>query len=699
MKVYETGSIRNVVLLGHGGAGKTTIAEALAYVTSGINRMGSVDDGNTLSDFDKEEKKRKFSISTSVIPIEYKGESGELKMNILDTPGYFDFVGEVEEAVSAADAAIIVVNGKAGIEPGTVRAWELCEANALPRLFFVSNMDDDKASFRQLVLDLEKQFGKSVAPFQLPIRENEKFVGFVNVVKMAGRRFTKLNEYEACPIPDYVEKHLTIARSALLEAVAESSDELMEKYFAGEEFTTEEIQTALRENVKQCNIAPILMGSGIHVQGFNVLLQVIDKYFPSPKELEAIGVDASTGEHFTAHYNDEATISGRVWKTIADPFLGKYSLFKICTGVLKANSEVYNVNKEATEKIGKLYVLRGNTPIEVPELKSGDLGAVAKLSITETGDSIAVRNAPIIYHAPKLSVPYTYMAYTAENKADEDKLSTALQRMMEEDRTLKVKADPENRQSLIYGIGEQQLEVLAARLKDRYNVSLILTKPKFAYRETIKKTAKVQGKYKKQSGGHGQYGDVVMEFSPSFDYDQAYTFKEQVFGGAVPKNYFPAVEKGIQESCKKGPLAGYPVVGVQAVLLDGSYHPVDSSEQAFKTAASMAFKDGFMQANPVLLEPIARLTVNVPDSYTGDIMGDLTKRRGRILGMNAVHGGKQLIEAELPMSNLYLYNTDLRSMTGGSGSFSFEFDRYEQAPGDIQNIVIQEAKDRAATEE
>ena len=327
------------------------------------------------------------------------------------------------------------------------------------------------------------------------------------------------------------------------------------------------------------------------------------------------------------------------------------------------------------------------------------MGAVAKLSITETGDSIAVRNAPIIYHAPKISTPYTYMAYTAENKADEDKLSTALQRMMEEDRTLKVKADPENRQSLLYGIGEQQLEVLASRLKDRYNVSLILTKPKFAYRETIKKTAKVQGKYKKQSGGHGQYGDVVMEFSPSFDYDQAYTFKEQVFGGAVPKNYFPAVEKGIQESCKKGPLAGYPVVGVQAVLLDGSYHPVDSSEQAFKTAASMAFKDGFMQANPVLLEPIARLTVNVPDSYTGDIMGDLTKRRGRILGMNAVHGGKQLIEAELPMSNLYLYNTDLRSMTGGSGSFSFEFDRYEQAPGDIQNIVIQEAKDRAATEE
>ena len=692
MKVYETGSIRNVVLLGHGGAGKTTIAEALAYVTSGINRMGSVDDGNTLSDFDKEEKKRKFSISTSVIPIEYKGESGELKMNILDTPGYFDFVGEVEEAVSAADAAIIVVNGKAGIEPGTVRAWELCEANALPRLFFVSNMDDDKASFRQLVLDLEKQFGKSVAPFQLPIRENEKFVGFVNVVKMAGRRFTKMNEYEACPIPDYVEKHLTIARSALLEAVAESSDELMEKYFAGEEFTVEEIQAALRENVEACKIAPVLMGSGPNVQGFNVLLQVLEKYFPSPESLESIGVDASTGEHFRAKYQSDKSLSAKIWKTIADPFLGKYSLFKICTGVLKANSEIYNVNKESMEKVGKLYLLRGNTPIEVPELKSGDIGAVAKLNISETGDSISVRNAPILYHGPKLSEPFTFMAYRAEQKADEDKLSTALQKMMDEDRTIRLQADPENRQSLIYAIGEQQLEVLASRLKDRYNVSINLEKPRFAYRETIKKTVKVQGKYKKQSGGHGQYGDVVMEFSPSFDYDQAYSFKEQVFGGAVPKNYFPAVEKGIAESCKKGPLAGYPVVGVNAILLDGSYHPVDSSEQAFKTAASMAFKDAFLQANPILLEPIAHLNVTVPDAFTGDIMGDLNKRRGKILGMTALRDGKQLVEAELPMSNLYLYNTDLRSMTGGAGSFSFYFVRYEQAPGDIQNRVVEESK-------
>lgn len=698
MKVYDTGAIRNVVLLGHGGAGKTTVAEALMYVTGGISRMGSVPDGTTVSDYDKEEKKRHFSISTSVLPIEYKGESGELKINVLDTPGYFDFVGEVEQAASAADAAIIVVNCKAGIEPGTVKAWEICERLHLPRLFFVTNMDDDHASYRQLVLDLERRFGRSVAPFQLPIRENEKFVGFVNVVKMAGRRFTKLNEYEPCDIPEYVEKNLTIARNALLEAVAETSDEYMEKYFSGEEFTVDEIQDALRQNVKSCSVVPVLMGSGLNVQGFNVLMQVIEKYFPAPDEFETVGVDASTGERFTARYNSEVSLSAKVWKTIADPFMGKYSLVKICTGTLHPNSEIYNAHRETVEKVGKVYVLRGGSSIEVSELRAGDIGAVAKLTVTETGDSIAVRTAPVLYHGPQLSIPYTYMAYRAENKADEDKLSTALQRMMDEDKTLRTQSDPENRQSLLYAIGEQQLEVVASRIKDRYGVSIVLSKPRFAYRETIKKIVKVQGRHKKQSGGHGQYGDVIMEFAPSGDNETPYVFEEKVFGGAVPKNFFPAVEKGIQECCKKGPLAGYPVVGVKATLLDGSYHPVDSSEQAFKMAASIAFKDGFMQAQPVILEPVAALKVTVPDVNTGDIMGDLTKRRGRVMGMTALHDGKQLIDAELPMSNLYGYNTDLRSMTGGAGTYEYSFVRYEQAPGDIQNLVVAEAESSRAQE-
>ena len=689
MNVYGTEQIRNVVLLGHGGAGKTTVAEALALITGMTTRMGKVPDGNTISDYDKEEIKRQFSISTTLIPLEYAGEDGPIKINLLDTPGFFDFVGEVEEAISVADAAIIVVNCKAGIEPGTEKAWEMCEKYNLPRLIFVTNMDDDHASYRELVVKMETRFGRKIAPFQLPIRENEKFVGFVNVVKMAGRRFTKLSDYEECEIPDYVQKNLTIARDALIEAVAETNEEYMERYFLGEEFTQEEISIALREHVIEGDIVPVMMGSGINCQGFKVLLQAIDKYFPSPDHFECIGVDVSTGERFTAKYNDDVSLSARVFKTIVDPFIGKYSLMKICTGTLKGDTMVYNVNKDAEEKIGKLYILRGKEQIEVQELRAGDIGAVAKLTVTQTGDTMAVRTAPIVYHKPQTSTPYTYMAYKAANKGEDDKVSTALARMMEEDLTLKVVNDAENRQSLLYGIGDQQLDVVVSKLQSRYKVDIILSKPKFAFRETLRKKVKVQGKHKKQSGGHGQYGDVIMEFAPSGDLETPFVFEEKVFGGSVPRNYFPAVEKGLQECVVKGPLAGYPVVGLKATLLDGSYHPVDSSEMAFKMATILAFKQGFMDANPVLLEPIASLKVTVPDKFTGDVMGDLNRRRGRVLGMNSDHNGKQVIEADIPMSELFGYNTDLRSMTGGIGLYSYEFTRYEQAPGDVQKREVE----------
>ncbi|MEY8337119.1 elongation factor G [Lachnospiraceae bacterium 62-35] len=689
MNVYGTQQIRNVVLLGHGGAGKTTVAEAMAFLTNATKRMGKVTDGNTISDYDKEEIKRQFSISTSLIPLEYEGEEGMIKINILDTPGYFDFVGEVEEAVSAADAAIIVVNCKAGIEVGTEKAWELCERYNLPRIIFVTNMDDDHASYRELVLKLEKNFGRKIAPFQLPIRENEKFVGFVNVVKMAGRRFTNLSDYEECEIPDYVEKNLSIARDALIEAVAETSEEYMERYFSGEEFTQEEISAALRQHVTDGSIVPVMMGSGINCQGFRVLLQSIDRYFPSPDRYECVGVDVSTGERFTAKYNDDVSLSARVFKTIVDPFIGRYSLMKICTGVLKPDSTIYNVNKETEEKAGKIYVLRGKDAIEVPELKAGDIGAVAKLTVTQTGDTIALKSAPIVYHKPEISTPYTYMRYKTVNKGDDDKVSSALSKLMEEDLTLRAVNDKENRQLLIYGIGDQQLEVVVSKLLNRYKVGVELSKPKFAFRETLRKKVEVQGKYKKQSGGHGQYGDVKMEFEPSGDLETPYVFEERVFGGAVPKNYFPAVEKGIQECVLRGPLAAYPVVGVKATLVDGSYHPVDSSEMAFKMAATLAFKKGFMDANPVLLEPIASVKVTVPDKFTGDVMGDLNRRRGRVLGMNSNHHGKQIIEAEVPMSELFGYNTDLRSMTGGIGLYEYEFVRYEQAPGDVQKKEVE----------
>ena len=689
MNVYGTSQIRNVVLLGHGGAGKTTVAEAMALVAGVTKRMGKVTDGNTISDYDKEEIKRQFSISTSLIPLEYEGDNGPIKINLLDTPGFFDFVGEVEEAVSVADAAIIVVNCKAGIEVGTEKAWELCEKLKLPRMIFVTNMDDDHASYRELVLKLETRFGRKIAPFQLPIRENEKLVGFVNVIKMGGRRFTNLSDYEECPIPEYVQKNLGIAREALMEAVAETSEEYMERYFSGDEFTVEEIQQALRSHVIDGSIVPVMMGSGINCQGFKVLMQVIDRYFPSPDKFECVGVDVSTGERFTAKYNDDVSLSARVFKTIADPFIGKYSLMKICTGTLKPDSVIYNVNKEAEEKVGKVYLLRGREQIEVPELKAGDIGAVAKLSVTQTGDTIALRSAPIVYHKPVISKPYTYMAYKAVNKGDDDKVSSALSKLMEEDLTLKTVNDAENRQSLLYGIGDQQLDVVVSKLLNRYKVEIALDKPKFAFRETIKKKVKVQGKHKKQSGGHGQYGDVIMEFEPSGDLETPYVFEEKVFGGSVPKNYFPAVEKGLQEAVQKGPLAGYPVVGVKATLLDGSYHPVDSSEMAFKMATHLAFKKGFMEAGPVLLEPIASLKVTVPDKYTGDVMGDLNRRRGRVLGMNSDHHGKQIIEADVPMSELYGYNTDLRSMTGGIGIYEYEFARYEQAPGDVQKKEVE----------
>lgn len=689
MDVYGTKQIRNVVLLGHGGAGKTTVAEALAYLTGVTKRMGKVSDGNTISDYDKEEIKRQFSISTTMIPLEYEGAEGKIKINLLDTPGYFDFVGEVEEAVSVADAAIIVVNCKAGIEVGTEKAWELCEEYRLPRMFFVTNMDDDHASFRELILKLEKRFGRKIAPFQVPIRENEKFVGFVNVVKMAGRRFTNFSDYEECEIPEYTKKNLGIIRDALIEAVAETSEEYMERYFAGEEFTQDEIYTAVQTHVWQGDIVPVFMGSGINCQGFQALLNAIDRYFPSPNVGECIGVDVSTGERFTAKYNEEVSLSARVFKTVVDPFIGKYSLMKICTGILKPDSTIYNVNKDAEEKVAKVYVLRGKDVIEVPELKAGDIGAVAKLNVTQTGDTIALRTAPIVYHKPKISTPYTYMRYAAKTKGDEDKISSALSKLMEEDLTLRAVNDVENRQSLLYGIGDQQLEVTVSKLLGRYKVEIELSKPKIAFRETIRKKVTAPGRYKKQSGGHGQFGDVKMEFEPSGDLETPYVFEERVFGGAVPKNYFPAVEKGIQECCQKGPLAGYPVVGIKAILVDGSYHPVDSSEMAFKMAATLAFKKGFMEANPVLLEPIASVKVVVPDKFTGDVMGDLNRRRGRVLGMNSLHGGKQEIVADVPMSEMFGYNTDLRSMTGGIGVYSYEFSRYEQAPGDIQKKEVE----------
>lgn len=684
MNVYTSDKIRNVVLLGHGGCGKTTLVEAMAYLSGVTTRMGKTSDKNTISDYDKEEQKRQFSISTSVVPIEWEG----YKINFFDTPGYFDFVGEVEEATAAAAGAIIVVSGKAGIEVGTEKAWELCEKYKLPRMFFVTDMDDDNASFRQVVEDLTERYGKRIAPFHLPIRENEKFVGYVNIVSETGNRWGADGKVSECEIPEHLQSYLENYRETLMEAVAETSEDFMERYFGGETFSDAEIRAALKANITDGSIVPVTMGSSILCQGMYTLIDDIVKYFQSPDTRKLAGINVKTNEIFEANYDFSKPKSAFIWKTIVDPFIGKYSLIKVCSGVIKSDDTLYNHDKDIEEKISKLYVLRGNKPIEVKELHAGDIGAIAKLTGARTGDTLSTKNNTIQYAKTEISKPYTCMRYKAKNKADIDKISGALQKMMHEDLTLKNVNDAENRQTLLYGMGDQHLEIVASKLANVYKVEIELEKPKVAFRETIKKTSDVEYKYKKQSGGHGQYGHVKMKFEPLGDTEKTYEFEQIVVGGAVPKNFFPAVEKGLAESVIKGPMAAYPVVGVKAILYDGSYHPVDSSEQAFKMATIQAFKKGFMEAGPILLEPIASLKVTVPDSYTGDVMGDLNKRRGRVLGMTPVTGGKQIVEAEIPMTGLYGYCTVLRSMTGGRGTYEYEFVRYEQAPSDVQEKEV-----------
>ncbi len=693
MDVYRTERIRNVVILGHGGAGKTSLVEAMAYLSGITSRLGKVADGNTISDFDKEEIKRKFSISTTMVPVLWD----KMKINVLDTPGFFDFVGEVEEAAAAADAAVIVVSGKDGVQIGTQKAWDICEKYNLPRMIFVTGMDNDEVSYREIVEDLTERYGKQVAPLHMPIRENGKFVGYINIVKNKGRRYVEKGKKVECEIPDYSVEYLEKYREILMEAVAETSEEFMDRYFAGEEFSVAEIGAALAMCVRDGSLVPVCMGSPVQLQGVANLLDDICGYFPSPNLRERAGIMSNTSELFMADYDFTASKSATVFKTIADPFLGKYSMIKVCSGVIKANDTLLNVTQDTEEKVGKLYVLEGSKPIEVPELHAGDIGAIGKLSVTKTGDSLATKAAPVLYGKPEISTPYTCKRYKVPNKADVDKAAQALNKLAQEDQTLRVVNDSANRQTLLYGIGDQQLEIVVSKLKEKYKVDIELSKPKVAFRETIRKNADVEAKYKKQSGGHGQYGHVKMKFEPSGDLETPYVFEQVVVGGAVPKNYFPAVEKGLQEAVQKGPLAAYPVVGVKGILYDGSYHPVDSSEMAFKTASIMAFKKGFMEASPVLLEPIVTMKVTVADKYTGDVMGDLNKRRGRVLGMNPDSRGNTVIEADVPQLEIYGYSTVLRSMTGGSGDFSYEFARYEQAPSDVQAREI-EARASAVTD-
>ena len=689
MNVFTTDKIRNVVLLGHGGCGKTSLVEAVAYLAGMTTRMGSTEAGNTISDYDKEEVKRGMSIKTSVIPVEWEGH----KVNFLDTPGYHDFIGETEEAVSVADAAIIVISGKTGVEVGTKRAWDLCEKRKLPRMFFVTEMDDDKASFREIVQTLQETYGKHIAPFHLPIRENEQFVGYVNVIQQKAKRWNDKGTVDKFDVPDYSQENLAICREALLEAVAETSEEYMERYFGGDEFSEDEIRQALRVGVEEGSVVPVLMGSNTLARGQYTLMADIIKYFPSPDRCKCAGINTENNGVFEADYNFSKAKSAYIFKTIADPFIGKYSLIKVNSGVLKPEDTLFNYHRDADERLGKLYTICGNKVEEVKELHAGDIGALAKMTATQTTDTLSTRKTPVTYIRTAISKPYVYRRYQAKNKGDEDKISQALGKIMMEDLTVKTINDGDNGQTLLYGISATHLDVVQSVLAEKYKVEIETSRPRIAFKETINGKSDTEYKYKKQSGGHGQYGHVKIKMEPSGDMENPYVFEQIVVGGAVPKNYFPAVEKGIIESVKAGPLAKYPVTGVKVVLYDGSYHTVDSSELAFKVATEQAFKKGFMDAKPVLLEPIASLKVVVPDEFTGDVMGDLNKRRARVLGMNPVGSGVTEIQAEIPYMELYEYDTKLYSMTRASGIFSYEFARYEQAPEEVAKAEIEKNKD------
>lgn len=685
MKEYQTDKIRNVALLGHGSCGKTTLTESILFTTGVTKRKGRVEDGNTISDYDKEEISRQFSIGTSIIPVEWK----DVKYNLLDTPGYFDFIGEVNGALRAATGAVIIVDASSGVEVGTEKAWKYTEKNKLPKIIFLNKMDKENINFDKIMNDLREQFGNKVVPFAVPIGESESFKGFVNIVDMIGRVYDGKDCVDA-QVPEGMNDIIEPLREMLMESVAEADEELMEKYFEGEEFTTEEIHRGLRKGIMNSDLVPVLIGSSQNNIGVHTLLNMINAYLPSPSDVGVHeGVKPGTTEKIQRKVDKNEPFSAFVFKTIVDPFVGKISLFNVCSGKISKDADVLNANKDENERFGSLFLLRGKSQIEVSTIIAGDIGATAKLQYTETGDTLCDKNNPIQYNEIDYPDPCLFLAVEPKAKGDEEKIGSSLARMTEEDPTFIVQRNAETKQLLIGGQGNMQLAVITNKLKNTFGVEVELTDPKVPYRETIKGTSSVQGRHKKQSGGAGQYGDVHIRFEPSqLDFE----FDEEIFGGSVPRQYIPAVEKGLRESIEKGVLAGYPVVNMKAVLFDGSYHPVDSNEMAFKIAASLAFKKGMEQAKPVLLEPIVRVEILVPEDYMGDIMGDMNKRRGRILGMEQQEDGNQLVLAEAPQTEMFKYAIDLRSMTQARASFRMEFARYEEVPAHISEKIIAEAK-------
>lgn len=687
---YEERNIRNVCLLGHGHTGKTSLCEAMLYKSGAIESCGTVENGNVTTDYDAEEVKRKFSIKTSIAPFEWK----QTKINMIDTPGYFDFEGGMCEGVRAADAAVIVVSGKSGVAVGTELAYQKAKEKGIPCLFFVNKLESEKADYYKVLDELKAVFGKSVAPFFVPVKTGDHFDGFVSVVEKTMRTFEGQNAVDS-PMPDHMKDEIESIDEMIKEAAAETSDEMMEKYFAGEDFTKDELHKALKKGIKDGTVIPVLCGSSSLKIGVLGLLDAIVEYFPSPNEMDdelaTWKKDDGTEEELEIT-KEESELSALVFKTISDPYVGKVSIFRVYSGEMASDSVVYNTNKGVSEKIGKLFMMRGKKQIEVKTVGRGDIAATAKLVKTMSGDTLSSMKKHLQLEGVHYPIPNLKLALYAVKKGDEEKISAGLIKIHEEDSTFHVSTNTETHEQIIAGLGEQQLDVVLSKLKQRYGVDAIVKEPIIPYRETIRKKVTAEGKHKKQSGGHGQFGHVFIEFEPGET--EELTFEEKIFGGSVPKNYFPAVEKGLQEACEHGVLAGYKMVNLKATLVDGSYHPVDSSEMAFKIAATQAYKEGLLNASPVLLEPIGSLSVTVPEKMMGDVIGDVNKRRGRVLGMNPIGDGIGEVSAEVPMAEMAKYATDLRSMTQGRGRFSFDFARYEPIADSIAQKVIEDAKKR-----
>jgi len=677
MQQYGLGNIRNVVLLSHSGAGKTSASEAMLFSTGAIKRLGKVDDGTTTSDYDPDEVKRQISISLSLLPCEWKGA----KLNLIDTPGYSDFVGEVRAAMRVSEGAVIMVCAASGVEVGTEQVWEYCEQGALPRLVFINKMDRENADFNKTVGQIQARFGSKCLPLQLPIGAQNTFEGIVNLLTMKAYTGTDAKEAE---LPSALQSQADSFREKLIEAVAEVDDKLIEKYLEGQELSQEELGEGLRQAVVAGKVVPILTGSALKNVGISLLMDAIQDYLPSAKERAVVTVSDSTQK--TMEPSPDSPLAALVFKTSADPYVGKLTYFRVYNGAISSNSQVWNANRKGAERIGQLFVLRGKNQEPVTQIGAGDMGAVAKLTTTSTGDTLCTQAKPIKIAPIEFPEPVFSLAVHPKTKADVDKLGSALTRLVEEDLTIEVHRETGTNETIISGIGESQLEVAADRMQRKFGVGVKLEMPKVPYKETITAGAKAEYKHKKQTGGHGQYGHVLLELEP-LPRGSGHEFAVKIVGGAIPRNYIPAVEKGVNDAIQEGVLARYPVIDIKTTVYDGSFHPVDSSEICFKIAGAGALKKGLAEGQPILLEPIMNIEVAVPEDYTGDIIGDLNTKRARVQGMNP-GGGFNVIEAQVPQAEILRYSIDLKSITQGRGSYKASFSHYEEVPAHIAEKII-----------